>query len=497
MRRLNKIKKKDVLSILLSISILIAIGLSSCAQKADFSEAAMTQTMLALDQIIASTQTVMANYVLTSAAQTVAAQIGAIQEPIVAETQAPPIEEPSDTAIPPTQTDIPPVDTATTIPHSTYPGEPGWVSRWFFDTNSSSTASQKKAPGGDDYYKNYFERPFTANEMIYHPDIDIHKAEVSSDSNFFYFTIFPGGLASGTNDLPGFFGVELDTDLDGRGDFLISCGQPNHEDWRMENVVVYGDSNNDVGGYRPSSSDVPSSSNGYDKTLFSISVLNDPDAAWCRKAPGGDLKVNIAVKRSLIGWPEIFTWGTWIFGQQPDPVKFEFNDHITHSDAGSPYTVNSDYPLKALSLLDSTCRETFGFEATTDIPGLCPRPEPTPTNTKVPKTPTFTATTQASPGVVTGQFFWDANKNGIKDSGEDYYIYVNRIIYLRVGTCGSGGSVIASTTGHSFYFSVAPGTYCLSLNENTYVTTSMPIQVNITSGEVKTKDIGYYYYLGK
>ena len=53
------------------------------------------------------------------------------------------------------------------IVHSDIPDEPGWVSQWWIETDSSSTASQKKANGGDFFNQNLLERPFTAQEMEY------------------------------------------------------------------------------------------------------------------------------------------------------------------------------------------------------------------------------------------------------------------------------------------------------------------------------------------
>ena len=51
---------------------------------------------------------------------------------------------------------------------------------------------------------------------------------------------------------------------------------------------------------------------------------------------------------------------------------------MTEADAGSPVKSNSYYPLGALYLVDNTCREAYGFEASGYEPMLCPPPvEPT------------------------------------------------------------------------------------------------------------------------
>ncbi len=60
-------------------------------------------------------------------------------------------------------------------------------------------ASQNRASGGDSYHVNLLERPFTANSMIYHPEIDINKVELSKDNTFYYFSIYLNNVAAETN----------------------------------------------------------------------------------------------------------------------------------------------------------------------------------------------------------------------------------------------------------------------------------------------------------
>jgi len=78
---------------------------------------------------------------------------------------------------------------AAEIVHNTLPGSPGWINKWFFDTNSASTASGGYVTSGDDFVANLFERPFTATEMIYRSDVDIQKTEISEDATFYYVTL--------------------------------------------------------------------------------------------------------------------------------------------------------------------------------------------------------------------------------------------------------------------------------------------------------------------
>jgi hypothetical protein len=67
-----------------------------------------------------------------------------------------------------------------------------------------------------------------------------------------------------------------------------------------------------------------------------------------------------------------------------DPGKLDYVDRFPIVEAGSPVKDNQNYPLKSLFLVDNTCREAFGFEATGYEPQICPV-EPTPT--KEPKAP--------------------------------------------------------------------------------------------------------------
>jgi hypothetical protein len=66
----------------------------------------------------------------------------------------------------------------TEVTHNITPGEPGWVSKYFFDTDASKNAGSGYVVQGDDFVANLFERPFTESEMVYRPDIDINKRDI-------------------------------------------------------------------------------------------------------------------------------------------------------------------------------------------------------------------------------------------------------------------------------------------------------------------------------
>ncbi|BBB49542.1 hypothetical protein Pelsub_P2773 [Pelolinea submarina] len=265
------------------------------------------------------------------------------------------------------------------VVHAITPGNPGWVSQWWQDTDSSGTASQNRASGGDYLNQNLLERPFTAQDMTYRQDVDLGKVEISQDNTFYYFLLHLDGVHSQSGMLSAFYGVELDLDKDGRGDLLLWARGDGNTTWNIEDVFVYSDENNDVGGLRAMLADAPSSGlNGYEKALFSPENLGDPDAAWKRVDPSDSSVMQLAIKKSLMSNASTFMWSAWADDGVIDPGKFDYNDQFTLNQAGSPLSGAADYPLKAIFLADNTCRLAYGYEETSDASWLCRRAEPTP-----------------------------------------------------------------------------------------------------------------------
>jgi hypothetical protein len=178
------------------------------------------------------------------------------------------------------------------------------------------------------------------------------------------------------------YGVEIDLDLDGRGDWLITGLVPPSSDWTTDGVRAYQDSNNDVGGATPLLSEAPDPNrDGYDDLVFDLGYGADPDAAWIRRDPSNSERVQLAFKHSLIGSDSEFLWGGWADEGVQEAAWFDYHDHFTFEEAGSPLSNSSQYPLLALSLVDNTCRWGFGFQPTGTEPGVChiaatPTPEP-------------------------------------------------------------------------------------------------------------------------
>jgi hypothetical protein len=50
---------------------------------------------------------------------------------------------------------------------------------------------------------------------------------------------------------------------------------------------------------------------------------------------------------------------------------FDYDDHFTYEDAGTPIIANQYYPLKKVPAIDNTCRRTYGFAVSYRIPNMC------------------------------------------------------------------------------------------------------------------------------
>jgi len=283
----------------------------------------------------------------------------------------------------------PPENTAAPVVHVIMPGEMQAIESTVDDVLYN----------GDDFSINLFERPFTQTLMENRFDLDLQKIAMSTDNTFFYFSLDLKDVNLNTKTLDGNYGIELDLDKDGRGDFLLWAYQPpTSTNWDYLGVVLFSDQNEDVGGTRALVSDaVKPEWNGYETEVWPSKPLTDPDGAWARISPNDATVVQLAVKRSLVGNPASFLWSAWTDDQIKASYKFEYNDFYTAAEAGSPYAANPNYPLKMLSQMDSTCREAWGFKPIGNEPGICKKAVVQPTakpkaTTKPGVTPTVTPT---------------------------------------------------------------------------------------------------------
>ncbi|RME90150.1 MAG: hypothetical protein D6770_03110 [Anaerolineae bacterium] len=245
-----------------------------------------------------------------------------------------------------------------------------------YDVDSKDTAPEHRAPYGDSYKLNRFERPFTRQAMDYLPDLDIVTFRITADDTWYYVFAELNGDDPNNPELDPRYGVELDLDRDGHGDYLIWAAPPFTDQWSADHVQVYADKNHDTGGPSPERSDAPYNGDGYETLIFDGGRGDDPDLAWVRYVPTGSFLIEFAFKRSLAG--STFMWGVVADGGIKDPSKYYYNDRFTEEQAGSPEKSEPYYPINEVYAVDNTCREAYGFTPNGYEPLLCPRPEAPP-----------------------------------------------------------------------------------------------------------------------
>lgn len=239
------------------------------------------------------------------------------------------------------------------------------------DVNSIQNAHKKLVSGGDIYISGLFERPFNANTMdTYFPYVDIIDAQGFLDDTWGY-----ASITVANNDkngaLPGQYAVELDLNKDGRGDWLILAKSVSGTTWSTSGVQAYKDTDGDVGGVSIMSADKNVSvGDGYETLVFDQGKGSLPDGAWARVSPNDPKTVELAFKLSMLGNPSGYAMGAWT-GTNIDPKLFDYEDHMTHAQAGSPNPGDTIYPIKQMAEIDNTCRLAIGFAPTGKEPGLC------------------------------------------------------------------------------------------------------------------------------
>ncbi|HCR71564.1 MAG TPA: hypothetical protein DIW23_08985, partial [Anaerolineae bacterium] len=274
------------------------------------------------------------------------------------------------TALPPTES----------VQHVMIPGElPTNKSGILGDHDSSTTSNENRAPSGDRFTFGRYERPFNSEAMdIYFPYLDIQLAEFAIDDTWMYATITVKGDELSSQSLVGKYGFEIDLSVNGGGDYLIMVLQPSSTEWTTNNVQVWFDENDDVGGeVKVVADDVPTQGNGYETQIFGSGQEDDPDLAWARISPTDPNSVQMAVKLSLLAGDTTFMVGMWAGTDDLDATLFDINDMFTHEQAGSSLKeFEFFYPVKEVSELDNTCRMAIGFQPTGNEPGGCPVPVP-------------------------------------------------------------------------------------------------------------------------
>ncbi|MBM3179104.1 MAG: hypothetical protein FJZ86_01985 [Chloroflexi bacterium] len=290
---------------------------------------------------------------------------------------------PSATQAPVTEAAALPADTPTSAPteaviqHVLIPGDlPAEQSGLAGDHDSSTTADENRAPGGDRFTFGRYERPFNSEAMdVYYPYLDIQTTEFYLDDTWIYAVITLKGDES-SQSLAGKYGFEIDLNVDGGGDWLIMAAQPSSTEWSTDGVQVWFDENDDVGGIvKVIADEVLPGGNGYETLIFGNGQEDDPDLAWVRVSPADSNTVQIVAKLSILEGDKTFMVGMWAGGEDFSPALFDVNDTLTHEQAGASLKeLEFFYPIKELSELDNACRMAIGFQPSGNEPGLCPLP---------------------------------------------------------------------------------------------------------------------------
>jgi hypothetical protein len=152
---------------------------------------------------------------------------------------------------------------------------------------------------------------------------------------------------------------------------LILASNPSSTEWITQGVQVWNDANGDIGGgLATRAEDNLPGGDGYENLSFDQGKGENNDDAWVRVSDQDPKTIMIAFKLALLGNPSSFAMGAWA-GNHLDPSLFDFNDHMTHMDAGSPLPDLYVYPLKKLAEIDNTCRMAIAFVPTGTELGLC------------------------------------------------------------------------------------------------------------------------------
>lgn len=285
---------------------------------------------------------------------------------------------PTDVAI--TNNEVPATTQESAIQHNVVPpdGLPEKQSGQANDFDSSDILEKKTPIGGDRFTFGRFERPFNANTMdVYFSQLDIVDTQVFQDDTWVFASIALNELKSDSSGGEK-YAVEIDDNLNGKGDWLIVALKPQSGDWSVDGVQIYHDTNQDVGAQIALLTDEGAiiSGDGFDTMTFDQGHGDDPDSAWIRISPSNPNVIEFAIKKSALANPTRFMINMWA-GSSLDPVKFDINDQYTHEQAGAADAgLTIFYPIKAVAELDNSCRMAIGFQPTGKELGLCPSQVP-------------------------------------------------------------------------------------------------------------------------
>ncbi len=376
--------------------------------------------------------------------------------------------------VPPTATASPTVTLTPSLVHRMQPGALPAMSEKLFDAVCGPYLQPGQPvvpPRGDDYHVNLYERPMNAETQdTYFPELDIQQAQIGTDGTWIYVVLDLFGLPDDGFPANVRYGVELDLDIDGRGDWLIWVQPPLGDVWQVEGVQVYHDADDDVGEDRACRNDPPQDGTAYETRVFDAGWGEDADLAWARGRPGDPPQVHIAFKHDMIDRDPAFMWWVWADQGVNRPDWMDYNDHFTAEEAGSPFRANPNYPVKAIAEVDNTCHWVFGFKPTGKEPCICAGRFPTPTPTAAPR-----------PGQITGRLFKDRDGDGKYDPNEGVSGWT---VIARQGPCSNPGSIGATAVTNAqgaFSMEVPAGRWCV-IPEREYLWSPSSQSVDVPAG---------------
>jgi hypothetical protein len=272
-------------------------------------------------------------------------------------------------------------------------------------------------PGCDSWQINRYERPFNARmQDRYFADLDILSASLGKSQHWYYVRLEIFDVSPASGSLEGIYGLEIDLDLDGRGDVLITTQLQDLEDlsaWSNVHVQAWKDPDNDVGSELPMRPDPAVDTSGYDDPSLDPQALSDE--VWVRAELGRPSFVEIAFKPEVLEGDDAFKWWAWVDKGVANPAGYDYHDFFSREQAGDVYTFQPFFPSRAVFSVDNTCAAVWGMDPPPDDPSLCihdPLISRTPLWTETPPDcgfdlcscdgrPTFTPTAEDTPTRVT------------------------------------------------------------------------------------------------
>ncbi len=219
---------------------------------------------------------------------------------------------------------------------------------WYGDFNG--------ATGGWEEYGDVIERPMNQNQDDYYPRLDIERIRIGADDNWFYFAIDVVGTGD-SDDLADFFSYEIDTDLDGGGDYYVIVKSPKDllggtvvNGWSQKDVEVWSDENESVGAAQHTVAEGAVSGDGYENEYWK----DDGDEVWTRISPTDPTVVELAIKYDLLSSPLSAALRGWVQKGSQDSKAFYYQDQRSAAEYGSPYPTNPYFPQENIYEIDNS-----------------------------------------------------------------------------------------------------------------------------------------------